>query len=499
MELTNIGLIQCVIGAFIVLMGGMRSAILFLFFSSILQGSAAVQLPALGGSSIPPGQFALLFITLRIIAPRGGYIGLLPDAISDNKWVFLFASYGIVSAYIGPRLFAGMVDVYPMQPKGDFGLLDTIPLSPTPQNLTVGIYMLGALLISLLSYILCRRAGAGIAIVTASIATGWFHIISGLLDLLTRGTPAADILGLLRNANYTLMDNSAGGFVRIIGVLPEASAYASLGFTLFVANAEMWYRSIRPRATGAVAIGLALMLILSTSSSAYVALVGYAVFFLFRAILFPSVAPPGKLMMSAFAIAGMVFMLAVLQATVPGLTTAIGNLIADMTLDKAQSLSGQQRLFWATQGWHAFFDSYGLGIGPGSFRSSSLITAIIGSVGILGTAAFVLYLARVFEWTRRSSWGLGPTYRDSLAGALGSAALLSLIPAMMLAPHAAPSALFSILAGSAIGLRKLEPEIALTEHLANETGRHTPTPIGRENATALAQRSRRSFVKATKP
>ncbi|RGP41263.1 hypothetical protein BPTFM16_01559 [Altererythrobacter insulae] len=453
MELTYIGLVQILIGGYIILFGGMRSAILFLALSSILQGSAAIQLPALGGSSIPPGQFALLFLAVRVLAPRGGYLGLLPGAVLDNKWLVLFAFYGVASAFIAPRIFAGAINVFPMAPKGEFGLFDTVPLFPTAQNLTIAVYIIGALLIALISSILSRRSGAGAAFVAAIVVTSWFHVATGVLDLVTRGTPAGEILGLLRNANYTLMENEAHGFIRIIGVLPEASAYAGIGFTLFVANAEMWFRSVRPKATGIVAACLALMLILSTSSAAYVALAGYAIFFVLRAILFQSVAPPGKLLLSGFALAGVTFVIALAQVVVPGLTDAVANLIGEMTLDKQQSLSAQQRMFWALQGWHALFDSYGLGIGPGSFRSSSLATAILGSVGILGTIAFLLYLNSVFDWTRRSSWGVGPTARENLAGALGSAALLSLIPAMMLAPHPAPSAFFSIFAGAAIGFR----------------------------------------------
>ena len=171
-------------------------------------------------------------------------------------------------------------------------------------------------------------------------------------------------------------------------------------------------------------------------------------------------------MSTAIAVGGLIFVLAVLQVIVPGITTAIGDLIADMTMDKPQSSSGQQRLFWAMQGWYALFDSYGLGVGPGSFRSSSIVTAILGSVGALGATAFLLYLAKIFEWSRRSSWGIGPTPRDTLAGALGSAALLCLIPATMLAPHAAPSVFFCILGGAAIGLRRLEPEARRSAELA---------------------------------
>ncbi len=99
MELTFIGMIQVVIGILVVFFGSVRSALIFLLVSALFEGSAAIALPSLGGSSIPPVQFALFFTTLRILAPKGGYVALLPSAIADNKWYVLFAIYGMATAY----------------------------------------------------------------------------------------------------------------------------------------------------------------------------------------------------------------------------------------------------------------------------------------------------------------------------------------------------------------------------------------------------------------
>ncbi|MBD2841015.1 glycoside hydrolase [Erythrobacter rubeus] len=454
MELTYIGVVQAIIGLYIVLLGSVRSAIFFLILSAILMGSAAVVLPALGGSSIPPVQFALLFTTLRILAPKGGYLGFLPDAVGDNKWLIFFAMYGMASAYLAPRLFAGSFDVFPMQPIEYLGPFGTVPLAPTPQNITATFYMFGAVMLALSCNVMSRMPGAAAAMISAIITASWIHITSGILDLTMRGTPFEDFLAIFRNASYAQLDATASGFVRIRGLLAEASIYAGLGFALFVATAEMWYRSIRSSVTGWTAIGLAMMLVLSTASTAYVALAVYAALFMLRAILFPSAAPAGKLMRAAIAAFGAVFFLCALFIFVPQLPIAIWELIAEMTFGKSESLSGQQRLFWAMQGWHALIASYGLGIGPGSFRSSSQIMAVLGSVGIFGFVAFVLYLVRTFEATRRSSWGLGATPRKTLGGALGSAAILCLIPASISGPSPVPMAFFSIMAGAAIALRR---------------------------------------------
>ncbi|GGC07671.1 hypothetical protein GCM10011494_27880 [Novosphingobium endophyticum] len=453
MELTFIGWIQAVIGLAIVVAGGPNSAFLFLILSGLFDGSAAVLLPALGGSSIPPVQFALMFVFLRILVPKGGVYGRFPDAVRANAWLVLFCFYGIAHAFIGPRLFGGAISVYPMRPHPESGLFDVIPLWPKSQNLTAGTYLLGCLLIAIAAYIFCRGRGGGKVLVDASIWGGWFFIITGLLDLLTRGTPFEQTLSIFRNGDYVQMNVEVDGFIRIRGLLPEASTYAGACFTFFAINTELWYRSVRARATGVLAIALALMLVMSTSSTAYVALAAYSALFLLRAVAVPGVAPRGKLLRVSAAGFMIVFAVAVLMAVIPQLPAAIYQMVVEMTVEKSSSDSGQQRLFWAMQGVHALFESHGLGIGPGSFRSSSLITAIAGSMGLIGIVSFTMYLLAVFQPSRRSSWGQGGELPQMLGGAFASAAVFSLIPAAIGSPQPSPPAMFSMLAGAALALR----------------------------------------------
>ena len=293
MELTFIGLIQIMLGSAIVLAGSPNQTFLFLLVSVLFEGSAAILLPALGGSSIPPVQFALMFVYLRILVPKGGLFGRFPDAIRANAWLVLFCFYGTMMAYIGPRLFSGAMSVYPMRPEVGAGLFDVIPLRPTSQNLTAGTYLFGTLLLAVASYIFCRGRGAAGVLVTAAICGGWFHIVTGLLDLVARGTPVESVLSIFRNGDYVQMNVEVNGFVRIRGMIPEASTYAGACFTFFVINAELWYRSIKSRQTSLVASALALMLVISTSSTAYVALAVYVLFFLLRALAIPGVAAKG--------------------------------------------------------------------------------------------------------------------------------------------------------------------------------------------------------------
>jgi hypothetical protein len=75
MLLTFIGAIQVLFGLGLFLAGSIEAMFAFLLVSALFGGSAAIVLPALGGSSIPPVQFALVFMALRLLVPARGMGG----------------------------------------------------------------------------------------------------------------------------------------------------------------------------------------------------------------------------------------------------------------------------------------------------------------------------------------------------------------------------------------------------------------------------------------
>ncbi|WP_095012494.1 glycoside hydrolase [Tsuneonella mangrovi] len=454
MQLTFIGAIEIAIGLAILLAGSLRSAFVMLVISGLFGGSAAILLPALGGSSIPPMQVALLFVLLRMLAPSAGYLNVIPEAIRANLWLVVYVVYGVVLAYLGPRIFAGSMQVAPLQPLPSADLFATTLLGPSSQNFTSAFYLLGTLLAACSSFVFNRYCRGGTeTLISAAIAVGWLHVILGLAVLAAHGTPLHAFFDLFRNGNYAQLNQSYQGFVRMRGLMPEASAYAGFGFTWFVLNAELWYRSIRPQATGPVALMLATALFFSTSSTAYVGLAGYFVWFVGRAIVLPGTANAIRLVQFGAATLGIAVMLAILLLSIPALPLQFLDVVRSMTVDKPGSESAQQRLFWAVQGWDAFKASYGVGIGPGSFRSSSFLTAVLGATGIVGTVSMMLYFFRVFQPLRRSTYGGVRLAELSVGGAFAASALLMQIPNSVSAPKPDPGVAFALFSGAAIALR----------------------------------------------
>jgi hypothetical protein len=455
MILTFVGVLQLVIGCILLFAGRLSGMFVFLMVSGLLGGSAAIVAPALGNSSIPPIQFALLFICLRLLMPKGGYFSILKEAVTANILLVLFTFYGVAAAIAAPRIFEGIINVAPLRFDDARNLFDTVPLEPSPQNITASVYLLGALLVTLAAYVVCRTSDGAKTLVKTGVFIAWAHAISGLVGILGRGTFVEDILELFRNGSYAQLDQTYQGFIRINGFFPEASGYASFGLAWFIFNSECWYRSVMPRSTGRAALVLALTLFFSTSSTAYVGLACYAGFFLLRLVLVPNRVNGHRLGQAAIAAVAALVMVAISMALFPQFASSVADMLLHMTVEKRDSDSGQQRLFWALQGWHAFIASWGVGIGPGSFRSSSLLTAILGSMGVIGIATFLAYVTVVFRPSRASTWGDAPDAATAIGAAAATAAFLILIPASISSPSSHPGTNFSIFAGAAMALRPL--------------------------------------------
>ena len=140
---------------------------------------------------------------------------------------------------------------------------------------------------------------------------------------------------------------------------------------------------------------------------------------------------------------------------VPRLLHTFTDMISHMTLDKADSVSGRQRRFWAEQGIEAFKVTWGLGVGAGSFRSSSLATAIMGSMGVVGLITFVVYVWTALKPLRGTTFGGRQASPEQALGAsCGWALIAGLIPAIVASPSPDPGLLFGVMGGIAIALRR---------------------------------------------
>src|SRR6185369_17596105 len=100
MGVTIFGVVVLAIGLFMLVRGSMTGMLAFVMLTTLMGGSAAISLPALGGSSIPPANLALLFLLLRALLPGPGQMASLTPAIRDNAFLIIFVLYGSITALI---------------------------------------------------------------------------------------------------------------------------------------------------------------------------------------------------------------------------------------------------------------------------------------------------------------------------------------------------------------------------------------------------------------
>lgn len=450
MSLTFIGLPLAVIGLLLLGFASLQAMLTFVILCGLMGGAAALALPALGGSSIPPLQFVLPFLIARILLPGSGHVARLGDALRANLLLLCYVGYGIAITIAGPRLFKNAMLVPPLRFRTFKGLYDVIPLGPSPQNVTTAVYILGTFVLAVASYVAFSRRGSERTLILAAILTAIIHAATGILGLIGFD----QLLNIMRNGNYAQLSQSYGGFIRMNGLFPEASSFANYAFLWFVFLFECWYGQVRPKATGPVALLLALILVFSTSSSAYVAMGAYAAVFGLRLLLVPQGVRLSRLLVICSATLFAAILAGTAALLVPRFAHAFGDMLSHMTLDKSTSTSGLQRLFWAKKGLEAFRVSSGLGIGLGSFRSSSLLTAILGSAGIIGMVSFVLFVVRVFRPVAASTYLFATDERTGTGVAASWALLGALLPASIAAPSADPGLAFALFAGAAMALRR---------------------------------------------
>lgn len=452
MQFTLVGLIIIIAGCSMLLSKTIEAMFAFTMICTLMGGSAALVMSSLGGSSIAPSNVALVFLTLRVFLPSKNAAKPFNAAFRTNILFLCFAAYAAISAGTMPYIFKEQISVVPLKPLGLRNMYDSFPLKPSSQNITAPVYIAGSFMVAICSFIAIRQKRAVLSFVRTATWITWIHLALGIASVTLPLSVWGFFKAMFRNGSYGQLEQSIGGFTRISGIWPEPSGFAAYGFCWFALMSELWLRNVMPRRTGLAALAMALVLVASTSSTAYVSLAGYGAILVLRAMIFPEFFSSGKVVRIILAGLAVATFASLLMLANSDLADRLFTILKRMTVDKAESSSAEQRAFWAKQGFAAFKISYGLGIGAGSFRSSSLATAILGSMGLIGVATFLGYLAVIFRPMRNSSFSQSATPIGAVGEASSWAAISSMLPAVLGAASPDPGAVFSIFAGVALGL-----------------------------------------------
>lgn len=419
---------------------GPAGALVVLFATIPFGMMAAINLPALGNTSLLASDLVVVTLAGMMLIRRGfvASMGRLLAPGQAGLILFLFLIYAIFGTVFFPRVFEGATQVFSVARAGNESGIVSQPLAPSGGNLSQLLRMLlSALAFAAVSMIMMRRQDPQIALRAMTVVTVG-HAGLGFLDLFTQATNTSWLMAPLRTANYALtLGQETAGVNRLIGGYPEASSYGYvlIGLLGFWLNYAFHDRSGK-RWPVVMLLTVFLLWLRSTSSSAYV---GGALLLLVFGV--PRVVELVRRRQSAlprraavFVMGGSVavplflFVIFALYQTVP----AFEQFLDRSLLEKMSSQSAEERGSWNAQAYRNFIDTWLLGAGLGSVRGSNWIAATLGTTGLVGLSLLVVFIFKLltlrFDRSDHMRWQVAAALKMGLAGCICRAIVVKLSP-----------------------------------------------------------------------
>ncbi|HEX8324152.1 MAG TPA: hypothetical protein VF595_09585 [Tepidisphaeraceae bacterium] len=399
---------------------------------SVFEGAALFKA---GGFGVSPYYLTLILIALRcVVVPTSlsTLFGPTPAARRAVGTAMVFAGVCVAGAVVLPRVFAGMPVLSPRLSEAG-----TASLSFSNSNIGQAVYLL--LNVALLWYVAHppQSAEAARSATTAVMTAGIVVVGLALYQIAAAftGLPFPDDL-LYSNDGYVIQNGTVVlNMPRISSTFTEPAGMAVFGvaFVALLTGPSNWAGRMAAARVPLLAATVAVML-LSTSSTAYVGLAAVGAWRLGAALVIPILQGRPNFKSIVAAIAGVVVVCGVIAVT-----PALQDLLRTMVLEKDQSSSYDERSGANTHSWQLALDTLGLGTGLGSNRASSLLPSLLSTTGVAG---LVLLTALVVVLLRRP---INPFWRPAHA-AMSSALIGILIAKLLSSPDLSTPSLWAVMA-----------------------------------------------------
>lgn len=373
------------------------------FILACLFGAAAAfSLPALGGAPITPAIALLPFLLWRALREQGAQRLMRQLAYPGaGFWLAALTVWGVFSAIVLPRFFAGDTRVFANDRTDAMNAMGVITtyLGPVSTNYTQTAYLVAGLLCFTAVRAMLEGPSRVTLLRNAVLALAAANVGAALLNVgeVYGGLPS--VLSLVRNAGYLMLIGAdVGGLRRISGTFPEASVFAMFTLPLLAFCASLWADRVRGTYSGLLALALLALLLFSTSTTAYGALAVYAacitVAFIFQSIRRANLPAMRWGTVLAWLVAVVSCIVALMS---PALVERVIDFFQVTVIRKLESSSGIERSSWNRQAIVNLIDTYGIGIGLGSARTSSFALVLLSNLGVLGVGLFGAFFLRVYS------------------------------------------------------------------------------------------------------
>ncbi len=363
--------------------------------------AAAFNLPALGGATIGLKELAVVSVFVMLWMSPGGPDRMLGTVRPGQPGfiLLLLLIVSALSAIFAPMVFRGATEVFSLSRADNTRGIVSISLHPTTGNITqLFVMTLAALAYLCFATVFRIKPDARAVLFGMAVATS-IHFVLGWLDVLTGATGLNVLMEPIRTANYAILDDTRMmGLKRMIGGFPEASSFGDFSLALFAFWLPCWVGSPSSRLAQVMLAASAIVLLRSTSSSAYVALVVFLVAYgLFAATTRMRSEVP-KRMVIVFFIGILTFWMAALAIYASyQLVDPVTAFLDRAIVDKLETQSGIERMSWNAQAFRNFTDTKLVGAGLGSVRASNWFIASLGSIGLIGTVLYLAFLVSLFR------------------------------------------------------------------------------------------------------
>jgi hypothetical protein len=344
--------------------------------------------------------------------------------------------YALLSAWLLPDAFAGRILVWPQRP--DFLAYGAAPLQFTSGNVTQSLYLTFNVTFAIAVAIFLTRAALPYESIIAAYLLGGYVVVALVFWQFANriaGIPFPDEL-LQSNPSWAIVKQSFGSVPRIQGPFTEPSALA--GYMSGISFCCLWlsvrgYRTMRPNLLFALALASTL---LSTSTTGILtSVVGLPLTLAIASVNGDPGAlrrigkTVGLLLLGALIAIGPIFVLR------PALLDSV-NTVVETTLNKGDSDSYKERSAEDAGALDTLVPTYGLGVGWGSYRSSSLIPGLLANAGVFGMTMLLWLVVRVLRlgvYGRAASRGHpGEILVDGFSASLCSQLATALLAAPMI-------------------------------------------------------------------
>ncbi|HEU4635965.1 MAG TPA: hypothetical protein VFS41_07300, partial [Edaphobacter sp.] len=305
-------------------------------------------------------------------------------------WLLVFGVVSVISALVFPLLFSG-IPVYDPKIGIDDGLFIRPPLHLGVNNFIQSGYLICHILVALsLSYIKFSPSKTYKAFIWAFYLEFSFVFAESVFQLAGIPFPLSIVLN---NPGYALWDVSQEVHgTRNPGTFSEPSL-AGAFLVLFCIAFLAQYLQLRGRSPRVILSLVASGMVASTTSLFALCLVPLALLIRYS----PFRAPWHFSIRRTRRIVWILVIVVVPLLLVLALLTGYRDVLATLTVSKGDSGSFINRTASDLYSLHLLIETYGIGVGLGSNRTSSLLSTLLSNVGLVGTLAYGLFCFRLFS------------------------------------------------------------------------------------------------------